>query len=331
LGSSTLLTDNNGNPYQFFLNLPFGETMTEQKAIGIYTNPYRFNGKELDDERRSPREHLLKKTISEQTGLYYYGARYYNPRISMWLSVDPMVEKYAGITPYNFTMNNPVMLVDQDGRDVDNYTIDENGYITFSKATKDNFDMLYSKRDYENNNLKDGFKVTDKNVLPALTNNSGIPLTIADGVPDAETGYQKYINTTLNASCSFNNDEMVGLFKFVADASSQSEWRLSKLTNRELVLSTLHLPSDSPNDINLGLDTKSIKWMIHYHPRTRPGGEIKSFGEDGNASRFYKGFFVYFPQSSNLYNFHPSNSKNSVNVSKTATHGNLDVFLKYLK
>ncbi|MDY0281641.1 MAG: RHS repeat-associated core domain-containing protein [Salinivirgaceae bacterium] len=101
LGSSTLLTDNNGNPYQFFLNLPFGETMTEQKASGTYTNPYRFNGKELDDE----------------TGLYYYGARYYNPRYSVWLGVDPMVEKYAGISPYAYCMNNPVRLIDPDGKE----------------------------------------------------------------------------------------------------------------------------------------------------------------------------------------------------------------------
>jgi hypothetical protein len=53
LGSSTLITDNLGNPYQFFLNLPFGETMAEQKATGTFTNPYLFNGKELDEERRS--------------------------------------------------------------------------------------------------------------------------------------------------------------------------------------------------------------------------------------------------------------------------------------
>jgi RHS repeat-associated protein len=77
--------------------------MAEQKATGTFTNPYLFNGKELDEE----------------TGLFYYGARYYNPRYSVWLGVDPMVEKYAGISPYNFTLNNPVLLVDPDGRDID--------------------------------------------------------------------------------------------------------------------------------------------------------------------------------------------------------------------
>ena len=60
--------------------------------------PYLFNGKELDSE----------------TGLYYYGARYYDPRVSIFLNVDPLAEKT--MTPYAYTNNNPIMLVDPDGR-----------------------------------------------------------------------------------------------------------------------------------------------------------------------------------------------------------------------
>ncbi|MFV0531420.1 MAG: RHS repeat-associated core domain-containing protein [Flavobacteriales bacterium] len=33
--------------------------------------------------------------LDEETGLYYYGGRYYNPRISLWLSVDPPAEYYS--------------------------------------------------------------------------------------------------------------------------------------------------------------------------------------------------------------------------------------------
>ncbi|WP_051149666.1 RHS repeat-associated core domain-containing protein [Flavobacterium indicum] len=102
LGTGTFLSDTYGNPYQFFLNLPFGETMMEQHSYtGDYTNRYKFNGKELDDE----------------TGWYYYGARYYNPRTSLWLSVDPLAEKYPSWSPYCYTMNNPINLVDPDGRE----------------------------------------------------------------------------------------------------------------------------------------------------------------------------------------------------------------------
>ena len=56
-----------------------------------------FNGKELDSE----------------TGLYYYGARYYDPRVSLWLNVDPLAEKT--MTPYAYTNNNPINLIDPTG------------------------------------------------------------------------------------------------------------------------------------------------------------------------------------------------------------------------
>jgi RHS repeat-associated protein len=99
LGSSTFLTDANGNAYQFFINLPFGETMAEQLPDTYYRTPFKFNGKELDEE----------------TGLYYYGARYYDPKISIWLSVDPLAEAFPNWNPYNYTMQNPINLVDPTG------------------------------------------------------------------------------------------------------------------------------------------------------------------------------------------------------------------------
>nr|WP_317174650.1 RHS repeat-associated core domain-containing protein [Flavobacterium sp. IMCC34852] len=102
LGTSTALTDINGDAYQFFLNLPFGETMAEQLPSSYYQTPYKFNGKELDEE----------------TGLYYYGARYYDPKISIWYSVDPLAEKYQDMSPYNYCMQNPLNVIDPDGREV---------------------------------------------------------------------------------------------------------------------------------------------------------------------------------------------------------------------
>jgi len=76
--------------------------MAEQHSLTEdYETPYKFNGKELDSE----------------TGLYYYGARYYDPRTSIWLSTDPLMEKYASVSPYVYCLNNPVLYTDPDGRD----------------------------------------------------------------------------------------------------------------------------------------------------------------------------------------------------------------------
>ena len=77
--------------------------MAEQKSITQnYATPYKFTGKELDEE----------------TGLYYFGARYYAPRESIWLSTDPLAEKYPSFSPYVYCANNPINAIDPDGRDI---------------------------------------------------------------------------------------------------------------------------------------------------------------------------------------------------------------------
>ncbi|MCQ2211556.1 MAG: RHS repeat-associated core domain-containing protein [Paludibacteraceae bacterium] len=92
--------------------IPYGEVFVEESSAG-WQSPYYFNSKELDEE----------------TGLYYYGARYLNPTEARWLSVDPMWEKYVGMSPYNYCAGNPVMLVDPDGRSING--VDEGDLNSF--------------------------------------------------------------------------------------------------------------------------------------------------------------------------------------------------------
>lgn len=60
---------------------------------------YDYTGKERDTE----------------SGLNYFGARYYSSNEGRWFSVDPLADKYPGWSPYNYTFNNPLRLVDPDG------------------------------------------------------------------------------------------------------------------------------------------------------------------------------------------------------------------------
>ena len=85
------------------------------------------------DPRKGWRTPLKKIKYSEQrdeeTGYSYFGARYMDHELmTLWLSVDPMADKYPGISPYAYCAWNPVKLVDPDGRDV---------YITGDKHSKD--------------------------------------------------------------------------------------------------------------------------------------------------------------------------------------------------
>ena len=80
--------------------VPFGEVFIEELSSSAKLNtPFLFNGKELDEE----------------TGLYYYGARYYDPRTSLWLSTDPLELKYPNVSTYTYCLNNPVKLIDFKG------------------------------------------------------------------------------------------------------------------------------------------------------------------------------------------------------------------------
>ena len=100
LGSTAMVTDLDGRITQNVVYIPYGEVFVEERN-GSWASPYLFNAKELDEE----------------TGLYYYGARYLDPAGARWLSVDPMFEKYMGMSPYNYCAGNPVKMVDPDGRE----------------------------------------------------------------------------------------------------------------------------------------------------------------------------------------------------------------------
>ena len=65
------------------------------------------------------------KERDEETGYGYFGARYMDHELmTMWLSVDPMADKYPSISPYAYCAWNPVRLVDPDGREIDEWQFD---------------------------------------------------------------------------------------------------------------------------------------------------------------------------------------------------------------
>ncbi|WP_148415691.1 RHS repeat domain-containing protein [Noviherbaspirillum massiliense] len=110
LGSSSYVTDVSGRPYEHLEYFPFGETWV-QESSNTQRTPYLFTGKELDEE----------------TGLYYFGARYYDPRTSVWQSPDPILAAYLDgkrnggtfkstrLALYTYTSHNPLKFIDPDG------------------------------------------------------------------------------------------------------------------------------------------------------------------------------------------------------------------------
>ena len=102
LGSSSYITNLDGEVVQHIEYVPFGEVFVEERN-NIWNTPYLFNAKEFDEE----------------TGLYYYGARYYDPRLSLWLSIDPKEEKYSNVSTYCYVISNPLKYTDPTGMEID--------------------------------------------------------------------------------------------------------------------------------------------------------------------------------------------------------------------
>ncbi|QHQ28837.1 putative rhs family protein [Xanthomonas albilineans] len=94
LGSTRLLTDTNGNAVQRYDYDPYGTTTQSSTS---YNNPYQYTGREHD-----------------QSGLYYYRARYYMPELGRFISEDP-IKLAGGVNGYAYVGENPISYFDPIG------------------------------------------------------------------------------------------------------------------------------------------------------------------------------------------------------------------------
>ena len=98
-GNNRVVVDEEGTVEEVNDYYAFGGLMSTSSRQSV--QPYKYNGKELD----------------RKGGLdwYDYGARYYDAALGRWHVVDPMSEKYYGVSPYLYCANNPILLVDPNG------------------------------------------------------------------------------------------------------------------------------------------------------------------------------------------------------------------------
>jgi RHS repeat-associated protein len=101
LSGSNVSTASDGTVLELNDYTPYGSSRIEERATG-YTNDYLFTGQERDEE----------------TSLYYYGARYYDPSLGRFTSVDPWsgdITDPQSLNKYAYTRNNPLKYVDPTG------------------------------------------------------------------------------------------------------------------------------------------------------------------------------------------------------------------------
>ena len=130
--------------------MPYGELLVEGSSVDL---AYRFSAKETDRE----------------TGLSYFGARYYDPSVAVWLGADPLWEAYVGMNPYNYCAGNPMGLMDVDGEAIYQAEDGSESYMIVDDKTAARYGDIYKHENgttykkvsdgYDIDNIK---KVMDK-------------------------------------------------------------------------------------------------------------------------------------------------------------------------
>ena len=145
LGSSGYITNLDGEVVQHIEYVPFGEVFIEERN-NTWNTPYLFNAKEYDEE----------------TGMYYYGARYYEPRMSLWMSTDPLEKNFPSYNPYVFSHNNPLSWIDNKG--MADYFSTNGKFIRSDNNEKDPYIYIQTRKgniklsDYQFENNKSGLR-----------------------------------------------------------------------------------------------------------------------------------------------------------------------------
>lgn len=153
LGNNRVVIDEHGQVEQVNHYYAFGGLMGESTGGG--TQPYKYNGKELD------RMHGLD--------WYDYGARYYDAVLGRWMCVDPLANRKPRVSGYVMCLDNPLKYIDSDG------LWEWNG--------KGN---LVAQKGDDAHTLAEFFGTSDKNAMDILMK-SGIKPT-KDGVLDLKIG-----------------------------------------------------------------------------------------------------------------------------------------------
>jgi RHS repeat-associated protein len=120
-----------------FAQYPFGMAMANDGAFNNTLTPdtkYRYNGKELNEDLG--------------LNMYDYGARFYDPSIGRFTTVDPLADEMVEWSPYNYTFNNPINMIDPDGRAPWPITPMGFGYLMDKLASRVKRAIGYEKQGY---------------------------------------------------------------------------------------------------------------------------------------------------------------------------------------
>ena len=160
------------------LNSP-SEALPDRETVSVASPPFRhtpcrFWPRQVTTVWRNLRQHprsdssytFSAKERDPETGLSYFGSRYYSSDLSIWLSVDPQAAKYPSLSPYTYCADNPIKLVDPDGEKI--VIHGEDGDFTFTPDSECKSNDWKVKKAWENLNNIYGTEI-GKTVINEMT------------------------------------------------------------------------------------------------------------------------------------------------------------------
>ena len=286
-----MVTDLDGHITQNVVYIPYGEVFVEERN-GSWASSYLFNAKELDEE----------------TGLYYYGARYLDPAGARWLSVDPMWEDYIGVSPFTYCHNNPISRIDIDGND--DFGLDETtGKLSRINVTKSKNDIVYVGSYTQDGTFKKGEK--SFSVSKGILNVKDSDTDLSKSGISVPVGRQKEaVDFMVNMSFSIYREVSAWAYHTKSGEGLEiAPW--DKNTFKSAV--TDKYSKDR------GLDSKGLRtFHVHTHPGPKTPIPDKIYGH-GMPSKKDVSSHAHLAKSAKYYiisrkdgltQYYPNNSKN---------------------
>ena len=231
------------------------------------------------------------KEKDSETGYYYFGARYYNPDLSLWLSVDPMSDKYPSLSPYNYCAWNPIRIIDPDGNDW--YDLLKDGTIVRNADKSKDYqekDVIFSK---QTGRLSQEY---DLGTISGIKHNDIINYEVKNG-EEITTKTAMGQRFTIFGDANTAKD----IFEFCASNSPYIEYSLIEAADNISYMATSRSRIGDEYGTALGL-TLAMKGKFLSHTHNHPGKSSEF--SDGDIS-FYNSATKYI-QKATQSDFRPT-------------------------
>ncbi len=177
LGNNRVVANASGGIVQTNHYYPFGMSFPEGTVSS--SQPYKYNGKELDTDRG--------------LNLYDYSARYMDPALGRFSTMDPLSEKYYSISPYAYVGNNPIRRIDPTGTDW--YTSIDGSAMIWRKGSAD----------------IEGYKNIGANYTQNIDDHTTLTYTQNEATSITYTGIEEdnFVAQSTGTGCKVASDQML--------------------------------------------------------------------------------------------------------------------------